>query len=117
MSLAAFGGDDDHFSQHLTKCGDNDSFVKAWKEKIEPHIGSDGSWCGRLPDDISTPSTPEGRDYLKRKSSTPPSLLPATKSARTQQDKSGACSEFDEKEMDEEIRKHFIGEWHFLLSL
>ena len=110
MSLAAFSWDENTLCQQFCSSGDNKEFIKVWKEKFLPHIDpDDGSFLPPL----EQPTTPEAQERKRKTSCTPPSLLPATKAARVlqaQAKQSETSSHFDEKEMDEEICKHFVGE-------
>ena len=98
-------------------CGDNKGFIRVWEEQVHPHLNtasgifSPPCTSSSMPthmDDVNlSPTTNQKR---KSTSVTPPCLMPATKTARLQQEQTTLQEEsVSEKEMDDEIAQHFVG--------
>ena len=114
LSLAAFSWDDNNLSRHFQSCGQVDGFLQAWEKHIKPYLNESSGKFTPPSAALSTSGATPNDKQLNIES--PPSLLPATKVARLQQDKFGdhIPDSADGKDMDVQIAQHFIGKKHKL---
>lgn len=130
LSLNAFSWDANPLCNRFQSCNDNEGFVEVWKKYIDPYLQKDTGKFSAEPDELSStqamdtefsslqpasstpppPPPPPGR--AKRKSVSTPSLTPASKSARVEQDEKmdTETTSFDEEGMDKTIQENFLGE-------
>ena len=126
LSLNAFSWDDNYLSLLFRGCGDGAGFLKIWGIHIKPYLNTaSGAFSPSSPatsSRLSSVTNSAGQSsqtstLRKRPSTTPPNLMPATKTARLQQEQTAVLSDADSstKEMDEEIAQHFLGELHAVI--
>ena len=88
--------------------------MKVWENKIKPHLHPEtGTYYPPITSSSLQAQNDSQPDTRKRPSTTsPPSLLPATKTARLQQEKNAVVLDATDttlKKMDAEIAQHFLG--------
>ena len=121
LSLDAFSWNSNPVCNWFQGCKDNNGFLVIWREKISPLLNKKTGDFDSSFEDIpnSSTCTPVGTgDHVdevddiatpnrKRKSSTtPPYLLPTSKSLRMEEENAANC---DETDMDQKIRNNFLG--------
>lgn len=124
LSLQAFSWDDNNLSRLFHGSGESAGFLAAWNKHVLPFIHTASGTFSPPPIPSasskgtigsSTASTSEAPTVLhkgKRSSlTTPPTLMPATKRARLQQEQAATTDTSSAKEMDEEIASHSLGEF------
>lgn len=129
LSLNAFSWDDNNLTLLFRGCGDGAGFLKVWGKHVKPYLNTASGTFSPTTLDASTllspgtssagQSTSQTSTLRKRPSiTTPPNLMPATKTARLQQEKTAVLSDADSstKEMDAEVAQHFLGKLHFITS-
>ena len=112
LSLGAFSWDDNNLSRHFQSCGEADGFLQAWGKYIKPYLDeSSGEFTPPSNNEPSTSGATPNNPRKRADIESPPSLLPATKTARLQQEKRVEhIPEIpDDKDMDAEIAQHFLG--------
>jgi len=114
LSLSAFGGNENATSSKFQHCKTGEEFIKVWKDHVEPYlIQHDG--CFHPPPVLSPATILQEHSTrkavgVKRKSSlTPPTLTPASKIARREMEEPSTSTDFDEKNMDQQLQEHFLG--------
>ena len=112
LSLGAFSWNDNSLSRHFQSCGEADGFLEAWGKHVKPYLNENSSEftalsTTELSTSGATPNNPRKRADIE----SPPSLLPATKTARLQQEKRAEHRPEipDDKDMDAQIAQHFLG--------
>lgn len=98
LSLKALDWEDSQVVRPFKDCGLADGFMKVWKLKFH------GSINQQTGDYIYT-----SNNGHRKAATTPTALLPATKRARLQEESTDDGNAFNESEMDENIKEHFLG--------
>lgn len=99
LSLNALDWEDSQVVRPFKDCGLADGFMKVWKLKFQCNINQ------------QTGEYNSKNGNRKASTSTPTALLPASKRARLQEETTSLddSSAFNESEMDETIKDHFLG--------
>ena len=106
LSLKAMDWDDNEEVRAFRGCGQAHGFVNVWKQNFLPNIDQLTVRYSCM--DIDVPN-----HRRRSNSSTPVSLLPASKRARLEETNSGMDTDnsktYNEGEMDDNIKEHFLG--------
>ena len=108
VSLKAFSWDDSDLSRTFQGCGEAAGFLRVWENQVKPHLHPEsGTYYPPIARSSKNDSLPDTRK--RPNMSSPPSLVPATKTARLHQEKPSVVSDTTDVSMDTAIAKHFLG--------
>ena len=108
LSLEALDWEDNYVVRPLRDCGLADGFMKVWKQQFLGNINQqNGEYSCKNECRRSASS-----------SNTPTSLLPASKRARLNEETTylddSSSKGFNESQMDDNIKEHFLGKYTML---